>query len=385
MLSFPDICTNFFLNIHIAITKSIAACANRWDSVLPADHHLQSHHLLAFEKAKVDDIETNYVQVLAKDKLIGIIYLQQFCFQHKHLNFGNGSATTAKLIKCVLPKQLTILVCGHLFRINYQGFYFKEPAHKNLVFDAVKLFVQQSRRCKPAGIIIKDCNETFIEQSCRFWGYRFFSGDVTMEINRRQHWHCFNDYVNDLHKNYRQRAKKVIASFEGVEKIKLDAEGIKNNAAAINQLYLNVVDKQTVKLGIVNAAYFYELKKDLKDSFECYALYAEGKMIGFYTFIFYSTEMETHFIGLDYEANNKYKTYFNILFLGIEKMIEKGVDKLELGRTARDAKANAGALPRQVFNYIKVKNVLADITLRHFLKRFNKAENSGLTKRNPLK
>ncbi len=337
----------------------------------------------AFENAAVDDIENFYVQVFQKDKLIGLLYLQQFCFQHKHLNFGNGSATTAKLIKCFLPKQLTILVCGHLFRINYQGFYFKEPAHRNMVFDAVKLFTQQNG--KPAGTIIKDCNEAFIEQSCKFWGYRFFNGDVTMEIERRPQWLSFTDYINGLQKNYRQRAKKILAAFAPVERKELDEEGIENNAAIINQLYWHVVNKQTVKLGTVNARYFYELKKDLGNCFEFHALYAEGKMVGFYTFIFYATEMETHFIGLDYAANNTYKLYFNILFAGIEKMIEKKFDKLELGRTARDAKANVGALPRQVFNYIKVKNVLADITLRHFLQRFNKAENKNLTNRNPFK
>lgn len=357
--------------------------AKEWDALLPADHHLHSRHLLAFEKAAVADIEPSYVQVFAKEKLIGVLYLQQFCFQHRHLNFGNGSATTAKLIKCFLPKKLSILACGHLFRINYQGFYFKDPAHRELVFDAIKLFTKQQG--KPAGIIVKDCHDVFIEQSCRFWGYRFFSGDVTMEIGRRKHWTKLDDYINDLHKNYRQRAKKIMASLNGVEIKQLNAEDIKQNAASIEPLYWNVVNKQTIKLGTINTAYFYELKKDLQDNFEFYALYAEGKMIGFYTFIFYTTEMETHFIGLDYEANTKYKVYFNILFAGIEKMIEKGYDKLELGRTARDAKANAGALPRQVFNYIKVKNPLADITLRFFLNRFNKAENSGLNKRNPLK
>lgn len=339
--------------------------------------------MLAFEKAAVDDIETSYVFVFEKSKLIGLLYLQQFCFQHKHLNFGNGSATTAKLIKCFLPGKLSILVCGHLFRINFQGFYFKEPAHRQLVFDAIKIFTKQTQN--PAGIIIKDCNEVFVEQSCKPWGYRFFNGDVTMEIERRKHWNNFDDYIKDLQKNYRQRAKKIIASFSNIETRQLNAEEIKNNAASIEQLYWNVVNKQTIKLGTVNAAYFYELKNDLKDNFEFYALSAHGKMIGFYTFIFYNAEMETHFIGLDYDANTEYKTYFNILFAGIEKMIARKFNKLELGRTARDAKANAGALPRQVFNYIKVKNPLGDITLRHFLNRFNKAENINLTKRNPLK
>lgn len=373
------------LHIHITTTTNIAACKTVWDEFLPANHHLQSRHLQAFENAAVEDVETIYVQVFAKNKLIGLVYLQQFCFQHKHLNFGNGSATVGKLIKCVLPKQMTLLVCGHLFRINYQGFYFKEPAHRQWVFDAIKIFVQQGNRRKPAGIMVKDCNEAFIEENCRFWGYRFFSGDVTMEISRRPHWLFFDDYINNLHKSYRQRAKKIVHAFAPVVVQQLCAEEIRNNAAAINQLYWNVVNKQTVKLGTVNAAYFYELKKDLQNNFELYALYADGKMVGFYTFIFYPTEMETHFIGLDYDANTKYKIYFNILFAGIAKLIEKKLDKLELGRTARDAKANAGALPRQVFNYIKVKNPLAAITLRYFLKRFNASENAGLTKRNPLK
>lgn len=371
------------MNLQVIITNTIAAIAKDWDDLLPGDHHLQSRHLQAFENAGIDDVENNYVQVLSNNKLIGVLYLQQFCFQHKHLNFGNGSAITAKLIKCLLPQKLSILVCGHLFRINYQGFYFKDPAHRELVFDCIKLFTKQ--KGKPAGIMVKDCNDVFVEQNCKPWGYRFFNGDVTMEMPGRKEWNKFDDYINDLQKNYRQRAKKIISAFAGIEIQQLNAAAIKKNAAAIEQLYWNVVNKQTIKLGTVNAAYFYELKKDLEDNFEFYALYAGGKMIGFYTFIFYEKEMETHFIGLDYEANSRYKTYFNILFIGIKKMIEGKYDKIELGRTARDAKANAGALPRQVFNYIKVKNPLADITLRYFLNRFNKVENSGLTKRNPLK
>lgn len=153
------------MKINITTTKNIADSAKSWDDFLPENHHLKSRHLLAFEKAHVEDMENNYVQVFLNNKLIGLVYLQQFSFQHKHLNFSNGKAFTAKLIKCFLPEKLTILVCGHLFRINFQGFYFKEAAHRQLVFDAVKLFTQQSEDGKPAGIIIKDCNEVFIEQS----------------------------------------------------------------------------------------------------------------------------------------------------------------------------------------------------------------------------
>jgi len=70
------------LNIHITITKNIATIASIWDDFLPSAHHLKSRHLQAFENAAVDDIENFYLEVFKKDKLIGLLYLQQFRFQH---------------------------------------------------------------------------------------------------------------------------------------------------------------------------------------------------------------------------------------------------------------------------------------------------------------
>ena len=372
------------MKILIHISKNINVIKVDWDAFLPQNHHLQSSHLLAFEQSRIEDVENNYVQIFLKEKLIGILYLQQFSFQHKHLNFNNDKQLTSKLIKLVLPKRLPLLVCGHLFRIGYQGFYFKNEAHNNIVFEAISLF-NKEKNYKPCGIIIKDCNEVFIEQQSKSFDYHFFNGDVTMEIHRREHWKTFDDYLKDLHKKYLQRAKKVLKAFEGMEQKALLANDIIENKIAIEKLYWNVVNKQTIKLGTINANYFYELKNDLQDNFEFYALFKNNSMVGFYTFIFYEGEMETHFIGLDYEANKMHNIYFNILFFGIRKMIEGQYSKLELGRTAKEAKINVGALPKQIFNYISVKNRLAKLTLHYFLKRFNTIEDNKQTERNPLK
>jgi hypothetical protein len=66
-------------------------------------------------------------------------------------------------------------------------------------------------------------------------------------------------------------------------------------------------------------------------------------------------------------------------------MIEGQYNRLELGRTARDAKANLGAVPKQIFNYISVKNIFVKFTLNHFLNKFNESESKNLVSRNPLK
>jgi hypothetical protein len=373
------------LKVTIIIAKKVSECSGLWDDFLPPQHHLKSRHLQAFENAKIEDVENNYLQIFLKDKLIGLVYLQQFTFKHKHLNFSQQQTFKSKLIQFVLPAQLQLLVCGNLFRIDFQGFYFKSRAHEVLVFDAIEMFMQQNKNNKPCGIIIKDCEAPFVEQKAAFFKYHFFNGDVTMELSRRPHWLSFDDYLKDLNKNYLQRAKKIIKSFAEIERRELTAAEIIEQTIAIEKLYWNVVDKQTIKLGIVNAGYFYELKNDLQQNFEFHALYQNNIMVGFYTFIFYAGTMETHYIGMDYEANKNYKIYFNILFLSTQKLIERKDSKLELGRTAREAKINLGALPKQIFNYIKAKNPIVKITVYYFLKRFNKAANHNLVERSPLK
>jgi hypothetical protein len=371
------------LTISINYVSQVAAYKDQWDDFLPEQHHLNSRHLLPLEKAQIPDIENHYLQIFLKDKLIGLAYLQLFKFSHTHLNFSSPQSFQSKLVKFFLPKKLQLLVCGNLFRINFQGFYFKNEQHSPFIFDAIELFLKQ--RSKACGIIIKDCKEVFPEGKHTATKYQFFNGDVTMEIARRLHWENFDDYLNDLTKKYLKRAKKVMQAFEGVVTKELNADEILENADEINRLYCNVINKQKVRLGIINAAYLYELKLDLDDRFELHALYIGNLMIGFYTYIFYANEMETHYIGLDYAYNDAHKTYFNILFFSVKKMIDCKYERLELGRTAKEAKANLGAFPKQIFNYIKVKNPVAKIALGYFLKRFNQSENQKQLERSPLK
>ena len=373
------------MTISINHVRQITAHKHLWDDFLPEMHHLKLRHLLPFENAQIPDVENHYLQIFIKDKLIGLAYLQLFNFTHTHLNFDNPKSIKSRAIKFILPKSLHLLICGNLFRINFQGFYFKNEQHNAFIFDAIELFVKQNRKLKPCGIIIKDCKEVFLEEKYTASKYRFFNGDVTMEITRRQHWNSFDDYLKDLTKKYLKRAKKIMQAFEAVVTKELSAAEILENAGEIEQLYWNVVNKQKVRLGSVNAAYLHELKTDLKQNFELHALYFNNEMIGFYTYIFYNTEMETHYIGLNYTYNNTHKTYFNILFLSVQKMIEGKYEKLELGRTAKEAKANLGAFPKQIFNYIKIKNPVAKIALGYFLKRFNQSENQKLLERLPLK
>ncbi len=373
------------MTISIKTARQISEVIDFWDDFLPQSHHLKTRHLLRLEKALLPDIENYYLQIFIKDKLIGLAYLQLFKFNHTHLNFDEQQTIMSKTIKAFLPRQLNFVICGNLFRINYQGFYFINEQHNALIFEALDLFVKQNKKLKPSGIVIKDCKDVFLENKYSGLKYHFFSGDVTMEITNRQYWIKFDDYLKELTKKYFKRAKKIIEAFEGITTKELNAAEILKNAAELEKLYNNVIQKQKVRLGTINASYLYELKLDLKLNFELHTLYAGNVMIGFYTYIFYGNEMETHYIGLDYHFNKTHKTYFNILFLSVQKMIECKYERLELGRTSKEAKANLGAFPKQIYNYLKIKNPFARIVLKYFLKRFNSSENEKKLNRLPFK
>ena len=371
------------MNITIAHTNAIKNFSAEWDAILPLHHHLNAKHLQAFELSRVEDVQPHYVKVFFDNEYVGIIYLQLFNLNRKHINFNNSSSFITKCVQAILPKNLTILICGHLFRIHFKGYYFKNEAYNTHIFTCINIFANQYN--KPSGILVKDANHKFDEKIYKHKGYRFFDADATMDVYRRQTWLTFENYLADLNKKYLQRAKKIIKSFDGINVIELTAEEILQNSSNITLLYNNVVNKQTIKLGYVNAAYFYNLKNSLGNNFELLGIYKNEIMIGFYTFIFYDTEMETHFIGLNYEENKTHNLYFNILFLGIKKMIEKGYNSLEFGRTAKDAKINVGATQSQIINYIKVKNYFGKVILNCILSMFKKTEINIDAIRHPLK
>lgn len=371
------------MTITYKIITTVSELNNDWDRFLPTHHHLSKNNLGIVENANLDNLNYRYVYAYKDDALIGIAYFQVFNFNYRHINFKQENCLRSKFVQFILPKNFPLLICGNLFRINQQGFYFANAENNDLIFEAIDV-IKKSFPKKPCGILLKDCITPITESLLKKFKFNFFSSDVTMEFTNNN-WQGFDDYLKALTKKYRKRAIKILDHFSPLIVKELDADEIIANQKNIDLLYWNVVNKQTIKLGTINTTYFYNLKIILKDKFEFHALYLDDKMVGFYTYIFYEKQMETHYIGLDYVVNYTHNTYFALLFLGAKKMIEKGFTTLELGRTAKEAKANLGAAPKQIYNYIYIKNRLANIALQLILKRFNSEENDKKINRNPFK
>ncbi len=377
------------MSLSLQIFHQFSDVSETWSELLPKGHHLVSNDLLAIQYSRPPGITFYYVNIYRNNSLIGVMYLQQLEFSHRHFNRNLITNRLLLLADPLLKKLKTnILVCGNLFRVNFQSFYFTDKNERFLVFDCLRLFKRQIRHSvRYSGILVKDCSREFAPVNYHCFKFQPFHQDLTMEMTIRPEWNNFDDYIYSLSKKYRQRAVKIRKSLDGVERRLLTLEEIIQYRNEIEMLYMNVVNKQPMALGILGAEYFIEMKKQLGDLFELMAFMKDGKILAFSGHIYYPAKeaMELHYIGFNYEENPVYNLYFNIIFDGVETAIQRRYKRLEMGRTAREAKASAGAKAVENFNYIWVKGGLPRLALNYFSNRFTDTIGDEWKNRNPFK
>ncbi|MBC7426230.1 MAG: N-acetyltransferase [Bacteroidia bacterium] len=367
--------------------ENLDEIAFEWDAVLPQNHHLKSDQLKSIERGKPEDVTFRYLFVFKNDKPCGVFYFQILDFNSKHFNSLALEKPMFFLIRnFVLKQHLNLLICGNLFRINFQGFYFKDEKDNCLALDILNDYNKSNPdKTEFYGILLKDCEQSIDPLMVQSRRYAPFYDDITMELNIRNEWKSFDDYTNSLSRKYLKRAKKIIKSFEGISTKELSEVEIAEHAKTVVALYLEVAEKQTIRMGLLNENYFIEMKRFYGEKFSLTGYFKDDEMIGFNSMLFYDNHMEVHYIGLSYKYNHEHNLYFNILFDGIKQAILKGYKMIELGRTAREAKASAGAIPIEIHNYIKVKKGLASLAFSFFNKYFNSNVGDEWKSRNPFK
>jgi hypothetical protein len=186
-----------------------------------------------------------------------------------------------------------------------------------------------------------------------------------------------DDYVTSLRHRYAQRYRKMRRMLSPVIRKELTKDQITFYEAELSQLYLNIVQKQSIRLLIVSGKYFSEMKESLGARFIIMGYFFGEKLIAFSSNISHENHWELHYIGLDYDFNKGHSIYFNILYDAIGDCIKASKLELELGRTARTTKAMIGAEPVYFNNYVRFKNKTARLVtgfLKNFFNRFNEVD-----------
>ena len=370
-----------------SVFETLDAAAPEWDRVLPPDHQLQSKYLKALQ-ASTKDIDFRYVIFREENDAdaIAVGYFQLIHFTDKNYNYPYFRNLLLKSIeKRFMKKGFGILACGNLFRIDFPGIYIKnEKVAVKEIISYVELFLRD-HRVKYDAILIKDWPYAAEQQWSKIYGYQRWPDDLTMKLRLNSAWKSFGDYIGALKHKYAQRVRRARIKANKLIRRELSDADISQYKKEIYELYKQVMERQVIRMGIINEDYFNQMKRAFNDQFKVFGYFIGERLVAFSSNIIYPRMWELHYIGFDYRMNETSWLYYNLMFDAIGDAIHYGKEELELGRTAREAKATLGAQPAYFTSFVRLNGAIARWIAKILATRFNQRIGTQWLERHPYK
>ena len=373
---------NFEISIYNSLEKTISA---RWDEM--KSNSLRSYYLQFIEESNPGDLNFRYIIIEeiagAEKEICGILYFQLLKFTKKNIQFNNSFFLSMLASIVLIFRPFNFLVCGNLFAVNFPALCFKEEKIKRS--QLLEIITEIHKSEKSDVLILKDLDDNFSPSLMEKFSLTPYKTDVTMSLSMDPEWNTIDDYIKYLTKKYKKRTEKIIEAGKKMILKELNAEEILTESKQIRNLFNQVVSNQTVRMGLIGENYFYEYKNRFPEEFTFIGYYYNSNLVAFTTYIEHSKILEIHYIGINYTFNKSFMIYFNILLNGLERAIQYKKEHLELGRTAREAKANIGGKAVYFNDYINIKGWLANFLSEKFIAYFQTEMGEEWTEKHPFR
>lgn len=356
-----------------------------WNKLAAHDIFLQTTYLKALEASSPNNISVYYVGVFKNDDLVGIAIIQRVQLYAADV-FRNPSNTfITRLLKQIISRVLrgNILVVGNLMHTGQHGVFFNSKTLSyytfldtlNSAIETLKTRILKEQNKKIRLILFKDyfSQDEIHSHSDLLLSNKFYKvkAQPNMIMSIKPNWVVLNDYIGEMTTKYRTRFKRAKKKLNNITCHELDAEAIKKHASQIYNLYLNVSENAKINTFILSEHHFSSLKESLQHNFKLFGYYQNEKLIGFYSLILNHTTLETYFLGYDEAHQYQNQLYLNMLYDMANFAIDHKFKSVIYARTAMEIKSSVGAVPQEMFMYIKHTNRLLNALLQRIFKIMN--------------
>ena len=328
--------------------------------------------LKAFELAHTD-IKFNYIFILKNKKAIAFANTQIVTIGIETITQNiKMSHKIRRIVNNLFCKnQIRVLFCGNVFLSGEYGTFLKDGEPKVETFKAIAKAVKKLYKCtRLNAIFIKDFEEEslYITDHLKSFDYTAMHVEPNMIIYLRSNWQSFNDYTSALKSKYRVKANRADAKSATLVAKFFTQTDIKNYKKELQELYQNTIGNADFNAQILNLNTYVHLKNTFKENFIVKGYFLEGKLVGFLSAMQNGTNLDAHFIGIDYSINKEFAIYPRILNDYVRLGIETKSSQINLGRTASEIKSTLGAVPKTLTCYCKHKHYLPNQILKPFIK-----------------
>lgn len=375
----------------VQIAHSLTDVQDIWDELAPKDNiFLQSPYLTALERHAPEGMKFNYMVFYEDIQPVGIAYTQTFNISVKDSLKEEETENSACLIrafikaikKWIIKKaDFKLLICGNLLLTGEHGYYFSTDIDETKVSQLVqqgidrlhqvleqkeKIHIQLFKDYLPE---TKDIQNKLLENS-----YHKFSIQPSMHLHLSNDWATFDDYLNAMSSKYRVRARRAAKKGKDLVKKELSLAEVEANEERIYELYKSIADEAGFNAFLLHPSYFTALKRYLGEDYKLVGYYVNDELVAFCTSIMNGTELEAHFLGVAAEANRKYQVYLNILYDFVRMGIYHKKESVNLARTALEIKSSVGAVPQNMYCYLKHRSSLSSKFIKMVFDSFNPKE-----------
>ena len=172
-------------------------------------------------------------------------------------------------------------------------------------------------------------------------------------------WKSFDEYLNSMRSQYRW---KVVNRMKKLDRKNITVRVLsswKEYPDELERLWTNVYDRaKEYRREKLTAVFFSNVDKYLGDQSCIVLIEKDGTPIGFTLLFFDDETLIPLYSGLDYNYNQDYGVYFNLLYKTIGIGIERGMRDIDLGITTLAPKTEMGATVVTMNMYMKHFNPL---------------------------
>jgi hypothetical protein len=371
---------------RVEIHDSIIGLEAYWNDLFRLQYPLEVGSVLAAaEQANLKDITFKYAMVFKGNELMGLLHFQLLLVSKKHYpDFSELSAAACNLYKIFSGRKYLGLVSGHLFITDFPTFAYTHQLNQGFWIKE-KIVSRLARQLDVDIVLLKDLHS----EENSYWQHQkkfaMLPDDLFMEMSIPDQWSNLSDYVKALSKKYAARIRKMTEEPLSVQQQELSLALVEKHQQELEELYQQVVDRSSVKMGVLNKGYFLKMARNLGDNFKIYGYFEKGKLQAFSSFLQTGNQLELYYIGLNYQYKQHKELYPMMMVHGLTRAIEHGFTQFRLGRTALEAKAILGCRPRNIINLVYFRNRWLRYMMNYLLKLTALERGESWKLRNPFR
>lgn len=362
--------------INLQIYRTIAAIdAELWDRLAHNDWFHRHRFIASVEEAALPGAQFWYLLFMDDEKLVGSavlstysMSLDMFIRDHSAISTFKSffpSLFTVRLLMCGLPASFGQFNC----KMSHNSYAKEISKHIREQLEAI------ARREKISFLFVKELlREEAQVFRPYFQDYILANSIPYMQMDIR--WTAFTDYLAKLRYPYRRSIKNSLKMIGVAEPLIYQKEEINGSEPypvlqlddisgstphELYHLYLSVMERTSTKLEILNLGFFEALFRHMRNDIFLLKLQQGPRIFAVALLLREQKQLTFMLLGRG-EEKDPYDSYFNLIYGILSLAMQWRMQTINMGQTAYWVKQRVGALPKEQFFFLRVRN-----RILHFL------------------